>query len=317
MRVVRILTHSSRQRILEQSLRPKRSIWLILLSVVVLAACALLISAAIAMFTVTWDPCSFIGGAILLPLPAALAIQQFRGTFRYDATAALVSSVLQFLVSGFALFAFAMTLGEMIVEDIRIPWTSLILPMLGTGLVAGASGWMNLSWSRRLKRSAAADARTVVRASFSRRELLVALTAIACVTALVTYFVRSTPPRYAENVARYKAPFDLPAEATEISFCQGYRGTIAYEFTIDENGFVEWLESGIGSLESDAANVSLQPITVPYSIRRYNSLAANLTGPDSITIANGLHYDWSKEDRGVHAAFDRTTNRAYYYAHFH
>lgn len=302
---------------MEQPLRPKRSISLILLSVAVLASCVLLISGAIAMFTITWDPCSLIGGVIVLPLPAALAIQQYRGTFRYNAKAASISCVLLFIVAGFALIAFTMTLGEMIVEDVRIPWRSLILPMLATGVVAGASAWINLSWSRRLRRSAASDAHTADRVWFSMRELLVAVTAIACVTALVTYFVRSTPPRYAENVARDKAPFGLPAEANEISFCQGFRGTTAYEFTIDEKGFVEWVESGIGSLESDAANVSIQPITVPYSIRRYNSLTANLTGPDSITIANGLYYDWSKEDRGVYAAFDRTNNRAYYYAHFH
>lgn len=288
-----------------------------LLSVIVLAACVLLISAAIAMFTVTWDPCSIIGGVILLPLPGVLAIQQYRGTFRYNAKAALISSVLLFIVAGFALFAFAMTLAEMIVENVRIPWVSLILLMLGTGVVAGASAWINLSWSRRLRQSATADAHTADRVSFSMREFLVAVTAIACVTALVNYFVRSTPPRYAENVARDKAPFGLPAEAAEISFCQGSRGTIAYEFTIDEKGFVAWVESGIGSLESDAANVSLQPITAPYSIRRHYGLTTKLTGPDSITIANGLYYDWSKEDRGVYAAFDRTTNRAYYYAHFH
>ncbi|MEZ6089903.1 MAG: hypothetical protein R3C05_18120 [Pirellulaceae bacterium] len=148
-------------------------------------------------------------------------------------------------------------------------------------------------------------------------ELLVAVTAIACVPALAVYFVRSTPPRYAENVPRDKAPFGLPAEASDVSFCQGFRGTIAYEFAIKEDAFIEWVESGIGSVESDAAKVAIQPITAPYSIPRYSSLMATLTGPDSITIANGLYYAWSKEDRGVHAAFDRSTNRAYYFAHFH
>ena len=302
---------------MEQTLRPKRSISHVVLSVVVLAACIFLVSASLSMFTVTWDPCSLFGGVIVLPLPAVLAIQQYRGTFRYDSRAALISSVLLSIVGGFAFVAFAMTLGEMIVEEVRIRWTSLILPMLATGVVAGASSWMNLSWSRRLKRFATEDERTADRTWFSPRELVIAAAAIVCMTALVTYFVRSTPPRYAENVSRDRAPFGLPAEATEISFCQGFRGTIAYEFTIDEKGFEEWVESGIGSLESDAADVSLQPITVPYSIRRYYALTANLTGPDSITIMNGLYYDWSKEDRGVYAAFDRTTNRAYYYAHFH
>ncbi len=33
------------------------------------------------MFTVTWDPCSLIGGAILLPFPAALRFSSIEGHF--------------------------------------------------------------------------------------------------------------------------------------------------------------------------------------------------------------------------------------------
>jgi hypothetical protein len=50
---------------------------------------------------------------------------------------------------------------------------------------------------------------------------------------------------------------------------------------------------------------------------RYYVYSTELKGPDRITINSGLSYSWSKEDRGVHAAFDRTTGRAYYQAHFH
>lgn len=231
--------------------------------------------------------------------------------------AAFTSCVLLFAISGFTLVAFATAFGEMIVKGVQIPWMSLGLPMLATGVVTCVTGWMNYSWSRHLKRSTTADERVADWAWFSMRELLVAVAIVACVTALVTYSARSIPPRYAENVSRDEAPFGLPAEATEISYCQGFRGTIAYEFTIGEKGFVEWVESGIGSFESNAANVSLEPIGVPYSIRRFYSLMANSTGSDSVTIADGLYYDWSQEDRGVYAAYDRTTSRAYYYAHFH
>lgn len=302
---------------MEQPSRPRRPILLIFLSVVVLAACILLVSAAIAMFAVTWDPCSLIGGAILLPFPVILAFQQYCGTFRNIAKAAKRSAVLLFVLAGFAFLGFILTLGEMIVEGVQIPWTSLILPMLAVVVISGISGWLNLCWSRELKRSLTEDAHAGVRVLFSKREILVAVAAATCVTAVVTYLIRSTPPRYAENVARDRAPIDLPAEATKISFCQGFRGTIAYEFTIDEKGFVEWVESGIGSLESDAANVSIRATKEPYTIPRYTSLMESSTAPESITITDGLYYDWSEEDRGIYAAFDRTSNRAYYYAHFH
>tara|TARA_Y100001933_G_scaffold215598_1_gene222344 strand:- start:179 stop:736 length:558 start_codon:yes stop_codon:yes gene_type:complete len=124
-------------------------------------------------------------------------------------------------------------------------------------------------------------------------------------------------PRYAENVPVAEAPFGLPADATDVSFYQGFRGTIAYEFTIDETSFREWVADGIGSIESNASNTELEQITTPVSITRYNAYSPELNGPDSITVNNGLYYSWSFEDRGVYAVFDSTTDRAYYFAHFH
>ena len=60
-----------------------------------------------------------------------------------------------------------------------------------------------------------------------------------------------------------------------------------------------------------------KPITAPFKITCYSALSSELSGPDSITVTNGLCYEWYKEDRGIYAAFDRSTNRAYYSAHFH
>ncbi|MEM6471344.1 MAG: hypothetical protein AAF802_17415 [Planctomycetota bacterium] len=128
-------------------------------------------------------------------------------------------------------------------------------------------------------------------------------------------FIRSTPPRYAENVSVADAPFGLPPSAIDVSFCQGSRGTIAYEFTVDETSFREWVAEGIGSIESNASNTILEQITTPVSITRYNAYSSELNGPDSITVNNGLHYSWSLEDRGVQAVFDPNTSRAYYFAH--
>ena len=56
---------------------PKPTLLLVAMSVLVIGFSLFLVSVAIAAFTVTWDPCSLIGGAIILPLPVALAIQQY------------------------------------------------------------------------------------------------------------------------------------------------------------------------------------------------------------------------------------------------
>jgi len=291
---------------------PKPAPLLVATSAVVIAFSLFLVSVAIAAFTVTWDPCSLIGGAIILPLPAALAVQQYRGTFRRIPAAALTAAILLFIVGGFAGFAFAAAFGEIAMGGGELPWFGLLFPMLATSVVGLFGGWLNLRWRRRLPENV-----TDIGYRFSLRETLAAVAVICLLTGLTSSLIRSTPPRYAENVSVAEAPFGLPPNATDVSFCQGFRGTIAYEFTIDEASFRQWAADGIGSIESNASDTKIQPITDPESITRFNRLSPELVGPDSITVNSGLHYSWSFEDRGVYAVFDSTTNRAYYYAHFH
>jgi hypothetical protein len=288
---------------------------LALCAIVVIGLSLVLISIAIAAFTVTWDPCSVLGGVILLPLPTVLAVQQYRGAFRANASAAFTSAVLLFVVAGIGLFGFVTTFGELVLEGMGLPWWDLLVPMLMIGIAAGLAGWLNLRWSRRIRRIAVTFSDTIGSPQFSLRELLGAFAAIQGVIALATYIVYSTPPQYAENVSRDAAPFGLPPRASDVSYCRGSRGTIAYEFSIDEGGFIEWVRSGIGSLECQSAGVELKPIVTPYRIRRYYAISLDLQGPDEIVIADGLYYAWYKEDRGVYAAFDRKTGRAYYFAH--
>src|SRR5690606_2673092 len=109
-----------------------------------------LVAVAIASFGVTWDPCSVLGGAILLPLPLAVAVQQYRALLHHRRSSAKTAAVLLFIVAGFALFAFATALGEFLVSGGPIPWLSLLLPMLIVGLGALLAGFLTLRWRRTL-----------------------------------------------------------------------------------------------------------------------------------------------------------------------
>lgn len=292
---------------------PKPSLPYVIVSCLTIAASLFLIFFGIVAFSRTWDPCSLIGGAVLLPLPSALAMQQYRATFLLVRRAAKTAAILLFIVSGFAALACVTTLGESVASGGAIPWV-LLLPMFAIALVCGFVGWLNIRWARTLPESV----EPALRSSFTLRELFAAVAAFGVMTAITIAIVRSTPPRYAEHVDIADAPFGLPLVATDISYCQGVRGTIAYEFTIEESDFREWVESRIGSAESESANVAILPITTPISVTRYNAISSDLTGLDSISVGRGLHYSRSFEsDGGIHAVFDSTTNRAYYYAHFH
>jgi hypothetical protein len=268
------------------------------------------------MLTVTWDPCSMIAGVMILPVPIALGLQQYRGTFRNNSNAASTSSLILFIVGGLALAMVISALSEIASEARQIPWMACI-PLLATGIVCGAAAWMNRSWAWRLEKSMTIAANTNESAKYSTQDRWAAVTAMICIIGLVIYFILAEPPQYAEHVSRDNALSSVPSQAIDISFCQGARGIVAYEFTIEEQGFVDWVQAGIGSIEAIAAKVPVRPIAKPYTIIRYNALTQKLSGPDLITISNGLYYEWTKEDRGVYAAFDRTTGRAYYHAHFH
>lgn len=292
---------------------PKPTPLLVVTSALVIAFSLFLVSVAMAAFTATWDLCSLMGGAIILPLPAALAVQQYRGTFRRVGSAASASATLLFVIGGIAAFTFAVPIAESAADGRELPWFGFMLPTLATSMIAVFAGVLNWRWYLTLPDTAAIDSRW----RFSIRETMAAVAAVCFSTALTSSFIRSTPPRYAENVPVSEAPLGLPPNATDVSFCQGFRGTIAFEFSIDEASFREWVADGIGSMESRASNTKLEPITTPESITRYSWLSPELHGPDSVAVTSGLHYSWSFEDRGVYAMFDSDTRRAYYYAHFY
>jgi hypothetical protein len=294
---------------------PKPTIALQILSAIVIAGCVFLFSVGLSALTVTWDPCSgLICAFFYMPFSAVTGIQQYRGTFWRNPKAAFFAAICLFFLGGLLLLIVFTTIVETLLGDeLHISlMLDFLWPLLAIGALSGVVGWANLRWSRRLTVAGASNFQR--RGQFTLWDLLAGVTIIAVMTASVTFLVGQTKSQYAENVPREEAPIGLPMNTRDVSFCQGMRGTIAYEFTIDEAGFKDWINTEIAPRNPKA---TLNSITNTFRITRYNSLSSELNGPDSITITNGLSFQWTEGDRGIHAAFDRTTNRAYYFAHFH
>lgn len=297
---------------------PRPSKLLTTVSVLVIAGNLFLLSAFIAANVVEPNPFAMMGGLFILPLCVLMAAQQYRGTFRRVPSAAKTTSVLLYIFGGFLLLGVVTSTGEAVLEGVSLRlMTSILIPMLIVASASIAIGRMNALWAQRVRAVVATGAEAAVRRGFSVRELLLAVGVVAAMTGITLQFIRSAPPWYAENVDASAAPFGLPVGARNVSYCKGYRGTITYEFTIDESAFRKWVDSGIGSIESESAGIPLREITSPFVITRYYAYSSELNGPNDITVKTGLYYSWSKEDRGVYAAFDRTNSRAYYHAHFH
>ena len=299
---------------------PKPITSLVIVSLAVILASLGLTSLSAAMVVNWWDPGTVIVGLLLLSFSIILAMEQYRGTFRRVRNAAELTSAMLFLVGGAGALAFISTLCEFVLAGtggsgigLLRPMAPILLSMLAVAASTLPPAWLNLRWARSLPKPTTDRPRL----QFTLRELLGFMTAIAVVVGLTAAQIHPPPPKYAEHVAPADAPISLPEDATDVSYCRGFRGSIAYEFTTTEANFRQWVDSGIGSVESQAADLPIVPIVKPVSIRRYNVYSADLTGPDSVTVTAGLDYSWRYEDRSVHAVFDSTTNRAYYAANYH
>lgn len=296
---------------------PRPSVPLTLLSILTIAGCLVLLSAFIGLNIAEPNPFALVGGVIFVPLCLLLPIHQYRGTFHCNASAARTVSVFLYFVCGFWLFAFATTLGEAVIEGLSL---RLMAPFLLSFLILALYGFfaarLNARWSRALRAAIAAGV-SEPRRGFTLKELLLLVAVVAAMSGIARSLSGPGLPDEGEHVDASAGPRGVPAGAQDISYARGYRGTIAYEFTCDEATFCEWASSGLGSIESESAEIPVREIESPFTIRRYYGYSSTLQGPDRITITNGQYYTWSKEDRGVHAAFDRDTGRAYYHAHFH
>lgn len=285
----------------------KPGIPLVASSILVIGSCLFMTSLAISALAVTWDPCSMVGGAIVLPFFVVLGIDQYRGTFCRSRTAAGRAAILLFVPSGLMTFGFVTTVGEVIQKKAFIPWSLLaVLSAIAVGTFL--AGWLNRRWSRQLPVLPAAG--TSFR--FSRREVAVAAIAIAVLVAITTCFVRTRGPRFAEHLDRDAVPFYVPPGASDISYCHGFRGCITYEFSIDEAGFRKWIDSDIRACNPDWAKSLIEPITRPVPVTRYKMGASGAVEYEVIQVSEGLGYFWYHEDQSIRAVFDAGANRAYY-----
>ena len=97
------------------------------------------------------------------------------------------------------------------------------------------------------------------------------IAALSAVFAGATFGYRDIPPQVAAHVTPQEAHLTLPAGATDVCIERGYRGTISYNFAIDEAGFWEWAKSNAESIESEASGVQIMRVNGSFEI--YDSFA--------------------------------------------
>ncbi len=236
-----------------------------------------------------WEACFTFSSLIMIPWPTILVIQQYRGTFRNNGSAAAWATVL----TSFPLSIVALAGAGILFQDPN--WkTVLIFAALMIGITTvQLSNWL---WWRILSRTAAAGLIPPNNAQFSVRELLLG---IAIVAVILAVGIPLTKPLEGHNVAPDATPLSLPEASSSVTYQYASYFT-RYECTVDEEHFLQWFAANYP--ESD-----LKPISGEVS--RYNFKTQRF---ESRVLKNGWRYAWREGDQAETITYDRDDQRLYY-----
>jgi putative Mn2+ efflux pump MntP len=251
-----------------------------------------------------WNVCEAISAFLFAPILLGLAIVQYQGTVRRNRACAKIACMILLAIGGLTIFA-AVTNGlEHFVEEHTFDWwtAKLIATMLVIGLGIVAAGFSDYLWLTQLRQY---ENRCRISARFavqdrhfywyqlSMREWL-GLSALVSICAAVTgYAISKQHPQQAQHVTRSEAPFELPMDATDISYHYHFRGGFECEFTTSEKGFLSWLEAEINNLTPPVRAIGkLTQITeaceLPSQLRQSQQHAPN-TSP--VLVQRGWSYE--------------------------
>lgn len=222
---------------------PKPSPWLVVFSWLVVVGCICLGSLGIAgLMARAWDPCTWVAAAMFGGGAALIGVMQYRGTFRYDSNAATFSMVILFICSGFLLVSVVVCSGEFLIKEWELPPLEMLGTAAGLALLVFPAAWFNMRWSRQLNQTKQLAKPSRRRWQLSLQELLVFTAAAGLSLAIITSVVRNEPAQVGSHVETDNPPFGIPRGATDICWRQGFRGTLLFEFTAEEELFRDWVQ---------------------------------------------------------------------------
>lgn len=133
---------------------------------------------------------------------------------------------------------------------------------------------------------------------------------------IMAYEISGIPPEYAKNVPyeeMYLRSY-FPEDGRDFCYFRGMRSTMICEFTIDEQGFRDWIASDEKWASCRPINendrVEILPPSAYETGKRYWEENANRP-----TVTDGLYAAYG-DHRDGRAVFDRATNRAYYWTFY-
>lgn len=125
--------------------------------------------------------------------------------------------------------------------------------------------------------------------------------------AFIAFAMSVGKPKSGKAESAADAPMPLPSNATDITYYLGNAYPLrCYNFRTSEDAFLKWISSSTSMKQVDrTGHQLLTPVLDPNGEVRL----------EPIPNSEYIYFSWSEEDRGQHAAYDRTAGRGYYFAH--
>jgi hypothetical protein len=307
---------------------PRRGWLLAANSVLVIATSIGFTSWGLALLTRYWDSRAIFGGLLFLISSAAIGVMQYRAVVRCNVRDARSLAGLFWISAGAFVFGAIASLAEGWTKGGADPRTwGLVSVLAAIGLFNGWSGWLNWHWAKAMEHAAGAEETPLMedqpaaqaaqeRASrkplqFSTRELIGWVTVAAVVLGLARLFVLDFGHRFAEHVSADRAPIDLPAGASDVTFCHGYTGCVSLEFAVGEDAFLEWVNAELEAARQNGREAESSAISAPYEVKRYVSFPGETYGTPCAVVKNGHRGAWRGEEIGADYTYDLDAGRAY------
>ena len=275
-----------------------------------------------AFFAILWDPAEYFYGVLgFCPGVVLLwfAFRQYRALFSCDSGQSHSFSGCFFVVAFFAfLLVLAIVFGaprqSRIGDEVRVFAITLIVTVvLGT-----VSAWNNRRRNVDIPDSLPFGKHPPFLKRYWKRDVVGLFILGAVITGIVRYEISKIPPVCAENVPyeqMIRQPF-FPEEGRNFCYIRTGRGTICCEFTIDEQGFRDWIADKecweyCRPIEQDD-NIRI----LPRSAYKNGDCRWNENEESSPPVVSDGLYAGYGEGKGGRAVFDRSTNRVYFWTYY-
>ena len=300
--------------------------WLVLgNSAIIVVISAGLAGWSTAMLSLGLDVGNVLLGFALLPCSLAVGILQYAAGFRRKIAAAevvaVIHSVAFFLLGIASMWAVVAFINHGYSLSRHGPKMCL---SIGGFLYCGFCVWMNERVRDHLRTAAEADDLPAApvgsrRFQFTLRELLGAIVVLSIMASIARYTIHDANVNFREHITREEAPenlFQLPEGASDVCYYLSDSGCLAFEFTVDEEGFFRWTENILEiSSASPTASISKIPQGDPSKIVQYYHLRRNIPFNDDskyALIQQGYFCEYSNDDEWFRLGYDTATGRAYY-----